>query len=240
MGIAAAVAGAGVLGAGASLYGSSQQADAAKAGINEQQQMFQILQGNLAPYMQTGQQSLSALNSALPGLTAPFNPANLASTPGYQFTLQQGMNAVNNSNSTKGWGQSGPGAKAIADYTTGLASSTYNQQFQNYWNQNQSIYNMLLGPAQLGESAAAGVGSGALSTGQGIASSLAGGANAQAAGAVGASNSLTNGVLNYALLSNPNSGGAAASPDINSIMLARYGFNPLTSSGGGGSPGIFG
>lgn len=205
MGLAAAALGAGALSAGAGIYGSSQQAGAAKDASNQQRQMFDILQGNLQPYMTGGADAFKTLQGQLPSLTAPFNPtmAQLESTPGYQFTKQQGMNAVNNSNSTKGWGQSGPGAKGIADYVTGLASNTFNQQFSNYWNQNQDIYSMLMGPSQLGESAGANVGAGAISTGAGIASNTIGAGNAAAAGAVGAANGINSGVMNYAALTSP-------------------------------------
>lgn len=193
MGLAAAAVG-GLASAGASIYGSSQQAGATKQASNVQQQMFNTLMQNLQPYQQAGAGALSTLQQQLPSLTAQFAPtqAQLAATPGYQFTLQQGLNAVNNSNSAKGWGNSGPGAKGIAQYSQGLASTTYNQQLQNYLAQNSQIYNMLSGVAGMGQNAAAGIGAGAQNLGSQIGSNLISGANATAGGAVGAANSVNN------------------------------------------------
>lgn len=65
----------------------------------------------------------------------------LEQTPGYQFTLQQGLKAVNNSNSAVGWGLSGAGQKGIAQYATGLADQTYQQQFNNALQGYQTNFN---------------------------------------------------------------------------------------------------
>lgn len=212
MGLAAAVAGAGVLGAGASIYGGMTQANAANNATGFQKQMFDTLQGNLQPYNSVGTNAFQQLGAKLPSLTTPFDPSQLENTPGYQFTKQQGMNAVNNSNSAVGWGDSGPGAKGIADYVTGLAQSTYNQQFQNYWNQNQNIYSMLAGPSQIGANAAAGVGQGALTTGANVGSNMIGAGNAQAGSAIGAANALGGIPMNNALLQMLQSGGFGKGP----------------------------
>lgn len=196
MGIGSAIAGASLLSAGSSIFGASEQAGAANKATEAQMQMFQQMLGYMKPYMTGGANSLSMLMDKLPGLTTPFAPtmANLRSTPGYQFTKSQGMNAMNNSNSTMGWGDSGPGAKGIAKYVTGLADQTYNERQQNYWQNNQNIYSMLMGPAQLGESAAGALGSAAIGTGHDIASNMIGAGNAWAGGAMGAANSIGNGV----------------------------------------------
>src|ERR1700757_629320 len=70
MGLAAAVVGAGVIGAGGAMYASSQNAKAAgrasaaqqqgnNAAISEQQRQFDINQANLHPWLQSGQGALS-------------------------------------------------------------------------------------------------------------------------------------------------------------------------------------
>ena len=66
--------------------------------------------------------------------TAPFQAvtaANLDQTPGYQFTLNQGLKGVTNQFSAAGLTGSGAQGKGLADYATGLASNTYNQQVAN-------------------------------------------------------------------------------------------------------------
>lgn len=221
MGLSAAVIGAGALGAGASIFGGLTQANAANNATNTQKQMFQTLMGNLQPYNQAGQQDLSTLQGLLPGLTKPFTGADLQNYPGYQFTLQQGMNGVNNSNSALGWGDSGPGAKGIANYVTGLAQQTYGQAFNQNLSQNQQISSLLMGPTQIGANAAAGIGSGATAAGAGIAGTQIGAGNAIAGGAVGASNALSSSPLNFLLMNQLlGQGGGIGAPANNNTMYA--------------------
>jgi len=242
IGIGAAILGAGVLGAGASIFGSASQVGAEEQAIAAQKQMYQqglgVQQGyvgqaqqTLNPFIQSGQQDLNLYNygigasatapagantngMASGALTAPFTAASLASTPGYQFTLGQGLKSTQNSFAAQGLGDSGAALKGAASYSTGLAQNTYNQQFQNYLAQNQQIGNLMLGGAQVGAGAAGTLGSiyggagnaalgGATQTGAGIASSTAGIGNALAGGAAGVANSATsttNSLMQYQLL----------------------------------------
>jgi hypothetical protein len=169
--------GASALGAGASLFGQSQAISAqqqatqqANALVMQQQQQNQQ---NLAPWMTNGTNAnnlvsyLTGTSSTAPSgyngnaggqgaLTTPFAPtiAQLQQTPGYQFIMDQGLKSTQNSYASKGLASSGAAMKGAADYASGLAGSTYQQQFQNYWNQNQNIYNMLTGQASQGLTAA--------------------------------------------------------------------------------------
>ena len=55
----------------------------------------------------------------------------LESTPGYEFTRNQGLQGVQNSAAATGRGVSGNALAGAANYATGLADSTFNQQLQN-------------------------------------------------------------------------------------------------------------
>jgi hypothetical protein len=57
--------------------------------------------------------------------------AQLEATPGYQFTLQQGLESTQNSAAARGLGNSGAALKGAATYATGLANQTYQNQFQD-------------------------------------------------------------------------------------------------------------
>lgn len=184
---------------------SQQQAGASSASAT-QLAMFNQIQQNLKPYMDTGSSAISDLgnltgtNSGGNPLTAPltrqFQPtmAQLAETPGYQFSLQQGQQATQNSYAAQGLGSSGAALKGAANYAEGLAGTTYQQQFNNFQSANQQTYNMLSGLSGLGENAAAGVGNAGISTGNSIASNTIGAANAGAAGTVGSANALSGGL----------------------------------------------
>ena len=165
-----------------SLFGTTQQADAATLAAQQQAQSQQqgaaALTAQLAPYNQFGASAMPNLINKL-GLGGTgggfqygpfsFNPSDLQNTPGYQFTLQQGQKGVNNSLSIQGLLGSGAQAKALSDYTTGLANNTYNQQLQNALGMYQTNYGTALGTyntnagqlgslLNLGQNAAAGVG----------------------------------------------------------------------------------
>ena len=107
---------------------------------------------NYQPFLDTGtkaNQTLSDLygtNGAAPQATAQTNFAN---TPGYQFVKNQGISALDASAAAKGQLLSGNQSKALEDYGSGLASTTYNQYVQNLKDQ-----------AAGGLSAAGGVGTG--------------------------------------------------------------------------------
>lgn len=201
---AAASVAAGAISAGGSESAAKTQANAATTAAQLQASEFQQTQNNLAPYVSAGATALPALQS-LTGtgaggnpltapLTAPFQPtqAQLAATPGYQFTLGQGLESTQNSYAAEGLGQSGAAEKGAVNYAEGLASNTYQQQFQNYLSQNSQIYNMVAGLSGSGQNAAAGLGSLALQNTGAVNALNTSGAAATAAGTVGAANSVGN------------------------------------------------
>lgn len=104
---------------------------------------------------------------------------------------------------------SGAEMKGAASYATGLADSTYQNQFNNAQTNRQTAYNMLSGQQSLGENAAAGVGNAGIATGNQLASNTIGAGNAAAAASNSltsasntAANSLTNGLLFNQLTNN--------------------------------------
>lgn len=201
VGIGGAVAG----GVSANSAANQQQQSADKA-IDFQKQVFQQIQGNLAPYINAGgpaMGSLQLLTGTNPGgnplmspLTQPFTPTmeSLEQTPGYQFTKQQGLQATQNSYAAQGLGTSGAALKGAANYVTGLASNTYQQQFQNYLQGQQQVYNMISGIAGSGQSAAAGLAPQATQIAGNVGNALIGSGNAGAAGTLGIGNAITGGL----------------------------------------------
>jgi hypothetical protein len=225
IGTAAAIGGAGsiaggLISAGGAKTAADEQLAATQLGIQYQQLNKGQLLGLLSPYLNTGQSGVNQLSANIGSLTKPFNPtmADLAATPGYQFTLQQGEQGVANAYSGQGLGAgvtggatamtpSGPGAKGAINYAENLASTTYQQQFQNYLGQNSQIFNMMMGQAGLGEQAAGTYGGVSQSATNAISGLTSAGGAAQAAGTQSAANALgqgitgaTSGLSNFALL----------------------------------------
>jgi hypothetical protein len=259
----------GLIGAGGSKSAAKTQASAAQQAAQLQYAMYAQTAGRLQPWVSTGTGATNQLGGLLGlsgyqasgagglgtgALTTPFQPtmAQLSQTPGYQFTLQQGLESVQNQTSAQGQGggvmpggglgASGPEAKGMAQYATGLASTTYQQQFQNYWNQLNNIYNMVSGVSSTGASAAAGVGQAGQGTAANAGNILQAGAGATAAGTVGAANALGGSLSNlggvaqnYALLSTMQNsplfgGGTSGSGSISSIMSNAFQGNTLPTS----------
>ena len=145
----------GFFGSSASKEAAQAQAQAAEVAAMVQENAITAQQGEiqqawnfLAPYRGIGQQAAATLGSmtGVGGnpqtslLTAPFRPtmAQLAATPGYQFTLQQGQLATQNALS--GTQPGGAASKSLVNYAEGLAGTTFQQQFQNYLAQNGVFY----------------------------------------------------------------------------------------------------
>lgn len=126
----AAAGGSGMGGVGSLLSGVSGLANArtlnnAEGQLKSQQELNQQ---QISPYLATGNTATSNLNGLLnPGTSA----ASLASTPGYQFELQQGNNALNNQMAASGMTGSGSALKAAQQFGQGLAGTTYQNAVNN-------------------------------------------------------------------------------------------------------------
>ena len=159
-----AVAAAGVTAAGA-IAGSAIQAGATKSAQSSanaaQAAAEERARADLAPYNTAGQHALTATQDAAglngqPGYDAAM--AGFHTSPGYQFSLDQGLRAVDAGAAANGLLRSGATLKAEQTFGTGLAD----QEFTNYYNR---LYNL----SNLGENAAAKTGANAVTTGSGIA-----------------------------------------------------------------------
>ncbi len=186
----------GVIGAGASISAGNSQARAAKTVARNQLAAGQEAAHRLDPYAAEGQVGLHALNDNMNYLTTPYAPTmdQLQATPGYQFTLQQGLQSTQNAAAARGLGISGAAMKGAADYATGLANNTYATNAGIYQKNQDQIGNLLTGIVNGG--AVAANNQGQLITGQVNAAgqTTLAGAQAKAAGTVGAANSFTGGL----------------------------------------------
>jgi hypothetical protein len=217
----------GIAGAAGSIIGGSQAAKAAEKAAELQHEQYLQTRADLLPYNTAGQSVLGDLTTlaksgpygggtnylAMAEANLPMNMTQeqLEKTPGYQFNLSQGLKATQSAAAARGLGVSGAALKGAATYATGLADSTYQNQFANAQQRFSDIlnlntgqqanltnqYNRLAGVATLGENAAAqtGVAGTAAANAAGNYTTQAGLANA--AGFTGASNALTGGINNY-------------------------------------------
>jgi hypothetical protein len=268
-----------------SVTAASEQAAAQQNALNFQQGVYSQSQSELAPYYSAGTSALSSLVGGVGTANAPGNltqtpqafgaatgtPVGSApqyslpdftlqqfqQSPGYQFQLQQGVNAIQNAAGPKTGVLSGNTLQALQTYGTGLANqdwynwltnqqNNYNTAFQaqnqsylqNYGiaNQNQSnLYNRLLGLATGGQQAATLTGpQSSLANTIGNTASSIGSSNA--AGILGATGGVSNALTGAsnanqysALIQALNGSGSSASP---------YSLAYAAGSGAGSNPGV--
>lgn len=202
--VAAAIAGSAVAGYVGSQQAASQQAAAANNATQAQLQMFNQQQQAQKPWQQAGQTALNQLTAGTQEggqFNRPFTTADLYSNlaPNYQWQLSQGQGALQNQMNAAGGLVSGNAFKGMQDYTQNYAANAYQQAFNNYQAQQTNIYNRLANIAGLGQTSTGQMGSMAAGMSPGIAGSMMGYGNAQAAGTMGGANAIGQGLTNYAM-----------------------------------------
>lgn len=238
VGVSAAAGLAGsVMSSNAAEDAANTQAQAANNASQMQWNEFNAIQANEQPYLNLGTSAITPLLYAMgynvangpqgqfyltqnpnSPLQQTFQAPTLQQaeqTPGYQFQLQQGEQAINNSAAARGGLLSGATLKDLLSYGQGLASTNYQQAYNNAlttfntnYNTSANNVNRLSGLVTLGQNTAANVGNQGLQTANNAGQLTTSAANATAAGQVGAANAwssglsgIGNGAVNYGLLS---------------------------------------
>lgn len=128
--------------------------DYSTQGLNELGNFWNTQQQNEQPYINQGRVAVDSLGNMLqPGgelsqgygqqFQAP-TAEQAAQTPGYQFALQQGQQALERSAAAKGNLLTGGTAKALDQYSQGMASQNYQNAYNNAlqgFNTNYGIWN---------------------------------------------------------------------------------------------------
>lgn len=219
IGTMVAVGAVAAVGAGATIYASNKAASATKnasnAAIAQQNKALTAQQQLNAPYsaIGTGQQNPDGTTGGgaieqyqnLLGIGSAGQAgvqSTLASTPGYQFAKQQGLDATKNAASASGMSLSGNTLEALDKFSTGLADSTYQNAVGNAQN-----------AVTIGQNAAAGTGAATQNAANNNSSTLINQGNTLAGidanEAAGVTKAISGGVNNYmtantlAGLSNP-------------------------------------
>ena len=260
------------LGVGGSIFSGLFGASAAQQAEQEYLNALKKAQGSLlnteqqglntySPWLTAGGAATGTLAQMLgtpgQGLLTPWTTTftaptaeQAAATPGYQFQLQQGEQAVQNSAAARGGLLSGQTLADMNNYAQGVASTNYQNVFNNSLTQYESAYNTFLNNQNNTYSRLMGLSGSGLSAAQGSAGLISGiggdiaslyGAQgaAQAQGTLGAASAYSsilpgigNSLLNYGLLSNMglfggNTSSTGGVPDTASIDSAL----PLSSLG---------
>ena len=213
--VAVAIAGAGLVGAGASIYSSGKAADAQKAGIDAsaavQREMFDKQTALQEPFRQggmTAQNRLMTLLGLTPGADSgvtvdpndpnfgkysrDFSMADYQADPGYAFRLSEGMKGLQNSAAAKGLLSSGSTLKGITDYSQGMASQEYGNAYNRYQTNRANQLNPLQSLMGSGQTAANTLTNAAGNLGQGLGQAAAATGAANASAYMNTGNALSN------------------------------------------------
>ena len=143
----------------------ASQEKTAEEAIAELRRQYDISTDLLKPYAATGEDLLGEY-----ARRAKAGPGEFKESPGYQFTLGEGLGAIERSAAARGKQLSGQTMKGLVDYAEGRASTEYDSFLNRYY--------ASLGPfqygAELGEKAAGTVAGAAQNVGGNVANIMTG------------------------------------------------------------------
>jgi len=210
-GVATAVGASSVVGLIGSNNASNKMAGAANNATALQAAEFAQQQANQAPYQQAGTAALTQMQD--PRFQHNFSAADFTASPGYQFSLQQGQNALQAAQAATGNQVSGAGLAALGQYNIGAANQEYQQAFNNYQTQQNNQYGRLSTLAAGGAGANQAMGNAAMNYANQAGQNMMGAGNASAAGDMAMANLLGKGISGISGTLNtptPNGSGSAS------------------------------
>lgn len=165
-GIATAIVGSAVVGGVMSNKAAKTQAEAAAAGADAetqlgyanlelQEELANQMRDDFAPWRDVGEQALNKLWAGVQ--SGAFTPGEIDVTkdPGYQFRMDQGIEALDASAASRGRLQSGAQQKGVTDYAQNVASQEYANAYAREANEKANQFNMLSGLSSGGQASAA-------------------------------------------------------------------------------------
>lgn len=227
--VAVGVAGVGLVGgaiqSNSAKKAADQQSGAAGASTDLQRGIYNDTVDRNQPFVQGGTNAYNALlgrlgiggtNGQLEGygtLGKVPTAADVMATPGYQFGLDQGTNALNHKLAARGMNYSGAALKAASRYGNDYATTKYNEAFTRQQGADQQAFNQLSQTAQIGQASANNTASNGQAFGAAAGNNLQGAANAQGAATIASGNAYTNalnqGVSAYKNYNTPTTGGSS-------------------------------
>lgn len=131
-GVATAIIGSAVVGGVVASRSASQAAGASRSAARRATEaelyMYDQNRADLAPYREAGYGALDEVQNLFLGSPAERQEAmrNFRTSPGYQFTREQGIEGLTNRASAQGGQLSGNALRGITGFSSGLASGEFN------------------------------------------------------------------------------------------------------------------
>lgn len=178
MGIGGAIIGSAVIGGASSILGGKSQEKAAKAGadaqtqlgyanIDLQKELAEQQREDFAPWRDIGEDALNKLwsnyrSGKFDAGSFDGSKVNVTQDPGYQFRMNQGVEALDKSAAARGRLLSGSQQKALTEYGQGVGSQEYANAYSRALTEHgleqdrlSRNYNILSGLSGMGQASAA-------------------------------------------------------------------------------------
>lgn len=239
-----ATIGSSVISSNAAKSAAKTESEAADRAAQSQADMYNQTVAREQPFVTSGTQANQALSDQLGisgntsatgygSLAKPFDASTFTADPGYQFSLDQGRQALERSAAAGSGVLSGAAAKAIQTYGQGTAAQEYSDVYNRYTQNQNSLYSKLSGVSTQGQNAAGNLGTLGQAAATQEGNDLTSGASATAAGQVASANALTSGltsllgpqsnVYNYSTGLNPIQNVGATYPTQSGAIMGMMG-----------------
>lgn len=165
--VAAAIIGSAVVGAYSSNKASKAQQKGIREGMNAeermadrnlefQREMADEQRADFQPWRDAGQRALASIEQGIESGAFEVGKINLEDDPGYRVRMQEGIDALDASASSRGRLLSGAQDKAITRFGQEQGSKEYANAYARELQKKQQKFNILSGISQGGQSSAAG------------------------------------------------------------------------------------
>ena len=229
--VAGATVASSLIGASSSKSAASTQAAAANRAAELQQQQFEQTRADLEPWRKAGVNALGKLEGMAD--YTMFGPEQFSKDPSYGFRLAEGQKALERNAAARGGLISGGALKAATRFGQEMGSQEYSNAFNRYQIERAAKLGPYQSLANVGQTTANQLGSFGAANAANVGNLMTGGAAAQAAGQVGASNAITGGLgtyLNYTSSNNL----------LNALKNRGSTYGGPTANFGGSGSGTFG
>lgn len=165
--VAAAIIGTGLVGAYSANKAGKAQAKAAESAAASQEaiadenvalqrELANQQRADFAPWRDVGKQALDKMWAGVQSGEFEVGQIDVTKDPGYQFRMDQGIDALDKSAAARGRLLSGAQQKGITDYSQNVASQEYANAYAREANEKSRRYNILSGISSGGQASAAG------------------------------------------------------------------------------------
>lgn len=242
---AAGVIGGSILSANAAGHAADTQAGAARYAADLQNQQYQQTRQDQQPWRDAGNTALSQMGN--PDFQKTFSMQDFQQDPGYQFRMDQGMQALQRSAAARGGLMNGGTLKGLTDYSQNAASNEYQNAYNRFNTDNSTRFNRLASIAGLGQTANGQTAAAGMNYANQAGEAAMGGANAQGAAGIAGANAISGGLsglgntaMQYGIMSRFNS--HPFSSELASSNIANMpegGYSDMGSAGGPLAPQYF-